>query len=158
MNFRKLSLPHERGKTNPTFTKSKSYSHVISNNEEKQDSECNTTERKEKSGAATAFFKGLTCAKPKPNTTRHMDMDNPYMKHTLKRQSKKVADTEDTCTKDTIVLSQNTTNDTTNDTSNNDSQTVESDDKEKPSRQSWGMELPDFSHLPGTIKEFSKVR
>ena len=157
MNFRKLSLPHDKEKSNPAFTRSKSSSVVVSNHvnetsieKSKTDSSnpCNMAEKKNKSGAAKAFFKGLTSAEPKATNTRHMDMDNPYMRHTLKRKSKKITNTE-TSTNNTIVLSHNTSND-------DDNQTAEPDDK-KSGRQSWGTEMPDFSHLPGTIREFSKV-
>ena len=63
---------------------------------------------------------------PKPSMLqRQMDMNNPYMKHTLKRQYKN---------------------------KQNDSP-VEASSK----RQSWSSDMSNFSHMPGTIKEFSKV-
>jgi len=159
-NFRKVSLPHNKERSNPAFSRSKSSSAVVISNHinetsiensiNKSSNSCTTTERKKESGVSKAFFKGLTSAKPtKPTVIRHMDMDNPYMRHTLKRKSKKVSETTGTSTNDTIVLNGETLND--------DKMTDEPGDEKKPGRQSWGTEMPDFSHLPGTIRQFSKV-
>ena len=64
----------------------------------------------------------------KPSTLRRqMDMDNPYMKHTLKRQYKN---------------------------RQHDSPAAE---RTGSKRQSWSSDVSDFSHMPGTIKQFSKV-
>ena len=64
---------------------------------------------------------------PKPSMIRRqMDMNNPYMKHTLNRQYKN---------------------------KQNDTPTEATSSK----RQSWGSDMSNFSHMPGTIKEFSKV-
>ena len=68
------------------------------------------------------------------------------MRHTLKRKNKNVTKTTDTSRNDTVVLNDGTSND--------DKKT---DEEKKPGRQSWGTEMPDFSHLPGTIRQFSKV-
>ena len=57
---------------------------------------------------------------------RQMDMNNPYMKHTLKRQYK-------------------------------NKQYDSSAETNGPSRPSWNNDISDLSHMPGTIKEFSKV-
>ena len=66
---------------------------------------------------------------PKPSIIRRqMDMNNPYMKHTLKRQHK------------------NQQNDTPTD-----------HEAASSKRQSWSSDMSNFSQMPGTIKEFSKV-
>ena len=57
---------------------------------------------------------------------RQMDMNNPYMKHTLKWQHK-------------------------------NKQCDSSAETNSPSRPSWNNDVSDLSHMPGTIKEFSKV-
>lgn len=65
---------------------------------------------------------------PKPSMIRRqMDMNNPYMRHTLKRQYK------------------NKQNDTPTEATS-------------PKRQSWSSDMLNFSHMSGTVKEFSKVK
>jgi len=161
MNFRKVLQPRDKERSNLAFSRSKSTSAVVSNHLNETSTEnsistsnssCTTTESKKESGVAKAFYKVLTSAKPKPTVIRHMDTDNPYMRHTLKRKSKKVTKTSNTPTNDDITV----LNDKTS-KFNDDKQIGESGDEKKPGRQSWGTEMPDFSYLPGTIWQFSEV-
>lgn len=88
--------------------------------QEQEKLSADTTDQQEQEESATGITEQQK--QTKCSTLRQMDMDGPYMKHTLKRQHKK-----------------------------------SSAETSSPRRPSWSSDVSDFSHMPGTIKQFSKV-
>jgi len=113
------------------------------NKEEEPKLSTDMANQKEETKSLTNMADQKEQTKPISTIWRQMNMNNPYMKHTLKREHKNKQNVNSS-----IHLMVN----------NNDSKTADSPAETSSSnRQSWGSNMSDFSHLAGTIKEFSKV-